>query len=66
MRFCQLLPWSFRHWFAQLSYAVKSGKEILKSINVKIEPGTVTALMGPSGAYAPFFVRVLTPNVLRS
>jgi len=36
--------------FEDVSFAYKEGEEVLKDINLEVEPGEVVALVGPSGA----------------
>ena len=36
--------------FAGVSYALPSGRVLLRDIHLKLEPGTTTALLGRSGS----------------
>ncbi|MEY4423621.1 MAG: hypothetical protein RLZZ258_724 [Actinomycetota bacterium] len=42
-----------------LEFAIKSGKKLLRGVNVRLAPGNLTAVIGPSGAGKSTFLRAI-------
>eukprot|EP01028_Stygiella_incarcerata_P014157 TRINITY_DN9121_c1_g1_i5.p1 TRINITY_DN9121_c1_g1~~TRINITY_DN9121_c1_g1_i5.p1 ORF type:complete len:650 (+),score=169.31 TRINITY_DN9121_c1_g1_i5:340-2289(+) len=52
--------------FENLGVTLKSGKSILSGVTGKINPGRLTAVMGPSGAGKTTFLNILTGKIQKT
>lgn len=46
-------------YVSDLEFAIKGGRKLLRGVNVRIAPGTLTAVIGPSGAGKSTFLKAI-------